>query len=144
MLVPVTFVGPVATAATSSPSSHSLGMDDRDSESTSDVRRLISSLDERMQGRELEITRIIAALLESQHPLLDVSSRQSIFRARSLADLNALVTVDKFPAVDHSGDIASLCVALAQPQRSNASLRRRTQAAFAGSVDQRHQLTATE
>ena len=94
-----------------------------------------------MQGRELELTQLIATLLESPRPLLDSSRRQSIARARTLADLNALTTVDDVPDVDHSEDIASLCVALSQSHRSNVYLRRCIQAAVAESAELRHRLT---
>ena len=68
-LVHMTSVGLVAMTADSSPSSHSLGLGDCDAEATPDVRSLISSHDERMQGRELELTRPIAILLELPRPL---------------------------------------------------------------------------
>ena len=66
----MTAVGFVATTASSQLASFSLRSDDSGYGATSDVNRLSSRLDERMQSRELKVTRLIATLLESPRTLL--------------------------------------------------------------------------
>ena len=65
----MTPVGIVATTAKSQLNSLSFGFNDCGSMATSELRRLIPSLDERMQGRGFELTRMIKPLLESPRPL---------------------------------------------------------------------------
>ena len=97
-----------------------------------------------MQRREVELVRVIVTLMESPRPLFDTSLRQYLLRVCTLEDLNSLMTADFAPVVDHSSDIAALCVTLSQYHRENASLRRRMQAAVLESVDLKHRLSTTE
>ena len=55
---------------------------------TLDLRRLIPTIDDRMQRLEVKLIRVIVTLMESSRPLLDTSLRQSIFRVLMLDDLN--------------------------------------------------------
>ena len=97
-LASIISVGLVATTVSSQLDSIFPGSNDR----RSGVRQtscLISSLDERMQGREIKLARLIASLLKSPRRLLE-SFRQYISRARTLADLIALTTINEVHAVN--------------------------------------------
>ena len=67
---------------------------------------------QRIQSRDIELNRVIAALLESPWPLLDACLRQSILRTHTLADLDILANRAAASPDDHSADVASLCVGI--------------------------------
>ena len=70
--------------------SRSVGFGAEDFADTSGLRLLISSLNERIQRREIDRTSSIAASLESPCPLIEASLRQSILCTQTLADLNKI------------------------------------------------------
>ena len=88
---------------------------------TLDLRRLISSIDDRIQRREVELIRVVVIFIKSPLPLLETSVRQSLRRVRSQIDFNSLMTANVARVVDHSADIAALCVDLSQSHRELAS-----------------------
>ena len=54
------------------------------------------------------------------------------------------MTADVAPVVDHSADIAALCMVPSKSHRENASLRQRMQAVVSDSADLQHRLSKTE
>ena len=104
-------VEPVINPVGAVQDSRSVSVHAKESAYASWLHRLISCLDNCMQRRDIDLTRITAASLELPRPSSTLSLR-SIVRAQTLTDMCTLVNENVVSPAYHSSHAAFLCVAL--------------------------------